>query len=78
VDVYAHAGSMNGRIVVQSDPERAAFDAVARIYSPEDGSLVWDGDAVRPAEPDERTLLMLASAVFRVRFSDSWPMDTAV
>ena len=32
-------------------------------------------EMVRLAEPDERSLLMLATNVFRVRFADQWPAD---
>jgi hypothetical protein len=30
---------------------------------------------VRLAEPDERSLLMLATNVFRARFGNQWPVD---
>ena len=65
-----------GRLRVRRGPERDALEAAAAIYSPEDGSLLWDGDAVRLAEPDERMLLMLAAPVFRVRFADQWRADS--
>jgi len=66
----------HGRIRLRSEPERQAFDGAAAVYSPEDGSLVWDDEAVRLAEAsDERTLLMLATSVFRARFKEHWPVD---
>jgi len=37
--------------------------------------LVWDGERVRLADPDER-MLLLAARVFRLRFGDQWPVDT--
>jgi hypothetical protein len=64
-----------GVIRVRRGPEREAFDALAAIYSPEEGSLVWEGELARPADGDERMLLMLAAAPFRVRFADQWPVD---
>jgi hypothetical protein len=66
----------HGRLRVRSDLERQAFETAAADFSPEDGSLVWDGDTVRLAQRDERTLLLLAVPVFQARFSGQWPADT--
>jgi hypothetical protein len=67
--------AFEGRLTVRDGPEREAFDSAAEIYSPEEDSLEWDDDVVRLAEPDERTMLILASSVFRVRFGRQWPVD---
>ena len=64
----------NGRISVRRGAERAAFDAAVESYVFEEDSVTWDGDTATLGEPDERTLLLLASAVFRVRFAGVWPM----
>jgi hypothetical protein len=72
---FTRAAAMDGRIHVRDPRERQAFDAAAAFYSPEEGSLVWDGDVVHLADPDDRTLAILASAVFRARFGDVWPVD---
>jgi hypothetical protein len=63
-----------GRISVRRGAERAAFDAAVESYVFEEDSVTWDGDTAMLGEPDERTLLLLASAVFRVRFAGVWPM----
>ena len=68
--------STHGRMTVRGGAERAAFDEAAEMFSPEEGSLVWEGDVVRLADPDERTLLLLASKVFRLRFGDQWAVDS--
>jgi len=60
---------------VRGASERRAFDATAAIFSPEPGSLVWEGDAVLLAEPEERMLWILASPVFRTRFAAQWQGD---
>ena len=52
-----------------------AFDAAAAIHSPEEGSLVWNEDVVELSEWVERMVLILASAVFRVRFATVWEVD---
>lgn len=62
-------------VSVRGEAERRAFDAAAAMYAPEPGALRSDGDTVRLAEPDERTLILLAGQVFRVRFGASWPCD---
>ena len=66
---------VHGRIHVRPGPEREAFDAAAAIHSPEEGSLVWNGDVVELRESDERVVLILASPVFRVRFGTVWEVD---
>jgi len=65
----------DGRLGVQPGSERKAFDAEAKIYASFSGPFVWDGDVVSLAEPDERTMLILAGKVFRVRFAEQWPLD---
>lgn len=65
-----------GRILVQDGAEREAFEKAAEIYSPEEDSLIWHGSSVGLAEPEERTLILLAGPVFRVRFGHQWPVDT--
>ncbi len=65
----------HGRMQVRAGAERKAFDAAARIFSPEVGSLSWNGDVMTLAEPDDRTALLLGGPVFRIRFADQWPMD---
>jgi hypothetical protein len=65
----------NERIRVRSKAERQAFDDIAAIYVPEEDRLIWDGDTVRLFAPDERELLLLASAVFRARFGKQWKCD---
>ena len=67
--------ALHGRIHVRTGAERDAFDAEAAVFSPEEGSLVWDGDVVALAEPDDRTALILGGVVFRKRYADQWPMD---
>jgi hypothetical protein len=64
-----------GRIPVQDGPEREAFEEAAQIYSPEEDSLVWQGSSVGLAEPEERTLILLAGPVFQTRFGHQWPVD---
>ena len=66
-----------GRLTVHAGDERKAFDACARIFSPKEGSLVWEGDQVHLAEPEERILIILAGPVFRARFAEQWPMDAS-
>jgi hypothetical protein len=66
---------VNGQLTVRPGAEREAFDKSMEMYGPLVGALVWAGDAVRLAEPDERSLLMLATNVFRVRFGNQWPVD---
>jgi hypothetical protein len=63
------------RLRVRGDAERQAFDAAAATFSPEADSLVWENDHVRLAEADERTLLLLATPVFRVRYGQQWAVD---
>jgi len=68
--------AVNGRVTVRGGAEREAFDQQAQIFSPEEDSLVWEGDVVHLAEPDERTLILLASKVFRLRFGHQWTVDS--
>jgi hypothetical protein len=67
---------VHGRIHVRPGAEREAFDAAAAIHSPEEGSLVWNGDVVELAEWDEQMVLILASGVFRMRFATVWEVDS--
>jgi hypothetical protein len=55
--------------------DRPAFEQAVETYVMEVESVIQDGDTIHLAEDDERTLLLLASAVFRVRFSGAWPVD---
>lgn len=71
---FARDAVRNGHVTVRRGAERLAFDAAVESYVFEEGSVSWNGDTAILAEPDERTLLLLASAVFRVRFADHWPM----
>jgi len=64
-------------VFVRGEAERRALDRAAARYAPEPGSLVRDGDTVSLAEHDERTLLLLAEQVFRVRFAGSWAMSAS-
>jgi len=63
-----------GRLRVRR-AERAAFDQAVESYVMEPESIVWESETIHLAEDDERTLLLLASAVFRVRFGGQWPVD---
>jgi hypothetical protein len=72
---FTRAVAIDGAIEVRPGAERQAFDKAAGFYSPEEGSVGWDGDVARLADPDDRTLLMLASAVFRARYGTVWPAD---
>jgi len=67
--------SAEGRLSVRPGAEREIFDAQAAVSSREEGSLVWEGEFVLLADPDDRTLLTLAAPVFRTRFGQVWPMD---
>jgi hypothetical protein len=66
---------LHNRMHVREGSERQAFDAVAEVFSPGEGSLRWEGDVVSLSEPDERMHLILSPPVFRARFGDLWPMD---
>ena len=72
---FARDVATEGRLTVRRGAEREAFDSVAEIFSADEWSLVWEGDVVHLADPDERMLLLLATPVFRVRFAGQWPMD---
>jgi hypothetical protein len=67
--------AVDGRMSVQEGAEREAFAKAHKMYSMVSGPVVWDGDVVRLAEPDERSLIMLANPVFRIRFGEHWPVD---
>jgi hypothetical protein len=73
----ARDAAMNGRVTVRGAAERAAFDAAVEAYVFEEDSVKWKADVATLAEPDERTILMLASAVFRVRFAAHWAMGSS-
>ena len=75
--VFVRNAVDNGRITVRGGAERAAFAAAVEAYVFEEDSVTWTGDTATLGEPDERTQLMLASAVFRVRFADQWPMTAS-
>jgi hypothetical protein len=64
-----------GAVPVRGDAEREAFDRAVESYVFEEESVQWSGDTARLSEPDERTLLLLAGPVFRVRFGAQWPCD---
>ena len=72
---FTRNAAIDGRLPVRAGAERAAFDAEAQVFAPGDDELVWEGDVVHLAEPDERTMIILAGKVFRIRFADQWPMD---
>jgi hypothetical protein len=72
---FARDLAKNGRLEVRKGKEREAFDAEAAIYSSEEGSLVWEGDVVHLTDPDERTMIILGSTVFRIRFGGQWPVN---
>ena len=72
---FAREVCADERVTVQGPDERRALDAAAELYVWPPDELVWDGDAVRQAEPDARTLLLLAHQVFRARFAGHWPCD---
>jgi hypothetical protein len=74
---FVRNATRDGRVTVRRGEERTAFDAAVESYVFEDGAVKWTGDTAILGEPDERTLLLLASAVFRVRFADQWPMAEA-
>lgn len=72
---FMHALTVNREIPFRNAAERKALEKTAAIYSPEEGSLEWKDAAVRVVDDDERTLLMLASPVFRTRFGQQWACD---
>jgi len=67
--------AVGGRMTVRGGSEREAFDKAHKMYSMVAGPVVWDGEVVRLAEPDERSLIMLATKLFRIRFGEHWPVD---
>jgi len=72
---FVRSMAVDGRMTVRSGSEREAFDNAHRMYSMVSGPVVWDGEVVRLAEPDERSLIMLATKVFRIRFAQHWPVN---
>jgi|RhiMethySRZTD1v2_1073278.scaffolds.fasta_scaffold00291_28 hypothetical protein len=74
---FVRHAAIHKRITVRAGAERAAFDAAVESYVFEEDSVIWTGDTATLSEPDERTLLLLASAVFRIRFAGEWPMAAA-
>ena len=66
--------AVDGRMTVRTGAEREAFDRAHKMYSMVSGPVVWERDVVRLAEPDERSLIMLATPVFRIRFGEQWPV----
>jgi hypothetical protein len=74
---FVRDAAVHGHVAVRAGAERAAFDAAVESYVFEEDSVTWAGDRATLSEPDERTLLLLASAVFRVRFAQQWPMAAA-
>jgi hypothetical protein len=71
---FARDVAQAARLTVRPGEEREAFDEAAEMFTPGEGELVWSGNAVALAEPQERTLILLAGPVFRVRFADTWTM----
>ena len=68
--------AVEGQMTVRSGAEREGLNEAMEMFSPVVGSLVWNDDVARLADPDERSLLMLAPTVFRLRFGDQWPVDS--
>ena len=69
-DLVRHA-----RLTVKPGVERAAFDAGLEMAFAEPDSLSWSGDVVTLSDPDDRTLILMATPVFRTRFAGQWPME---
>lgn len=65
----------HSRISVQGAEEQRVLEATAALYLLQNNSLVWNGETVQLAEPDQRMLIMLAEPVFRTRFTAQWPSD---
>ncbi|MGP1384986.1 MAG: hypothetical protein ACTS2F_15590 [Thainema sp.] len=63
------------RILVDGEAEKRVLDATAAMYLDQKDRLVWDGDTVSLAEPDQRLLLLLAEPVFRTHFATQWLCD---
>jgi hypothetical protein len=57
--------------------ERKAFDEAVEMYASEEDALRWNGTTVSLAQPERRTLILLAGPVFRQRFAEAWPMQPA-
>jgi hypothetical protein len=71
---FARDVAQAARLTVRPGDEREAFDEAAEMFAAGEGELAWSGNMVALAEPEERTLILLAGPVFRVRFADSWTM----
>ncbi len=65
----------HAHISVHGADEQRVLKATAAMYLLPNNSLVWDGETVQLAEPDQRMLIMLAEPVFRTRFAAQWPSD---
>jgi hypothetical protein len=65
----------HSRITVRPGAERAAFDAGLEMAFAEPDSLMWSGNVATLTDPDDRTLILIATPVFRTRFAEHWPMD---
>jgi hypothetical protein len=63
------------RFVVRGAEERRILEAAAKMNFVAEGGVVWDGDVARLADPDERTLRMIATPLFRTRFAGVWAAD---
>ena len=72
---FMRALTADREVPFRNAAEREALEQNAAIYSPEEGSLEWQDTAVRVVDDDERTLLLLAGPVFRVRFGEQWACD---
>jgi hypothetical protein len=72
---FVHDCAVHERLTVGPGAEREAFDRAAKIFAREEGALLWEGDVVRLADHDARTMILLAKPIFRTRFGHLWPMD---
>ena len=63
------------RVTVRSDAEREALLREASVYAPGEGELVADADGFSVADADDRTTILLATPVLRLRFAGVWPMQ---
>jgi hypothetical protein len=76
-DALAFVGELvtHQRIRVRGDAEREILEQNIMIFAAGDDTVIWDGDTARLFEHDERTLVMLASPVFRSRFGGQWKCE---
>jgi hypothetical protein len=65
----------NNRIELRSEEEREAFEKAVEMWIFGESTVTWDGNVATLGEPDERTQLLLAPSVFRIRFGTTWPFD---